>query len=54
VLFIINMTTTFLSVSCLDIEGFGVTLFCGRVFLYLEGDTLETIVFLGVMNERVI
>jgi hypothetical protein len=52
VLFIPEMTINFLSVSALEIDGFGVAFFCGRVFLYPEGATLDTTILLGVRYER--
>jgi hypothetical protein len=38
--------------SSLKVDGFGVAFYCGRVFLYLKGDTPDTIVMLGVRYER--
>jgi hypothetical protein len=52
VLFILEMTINLLSVSHLEIDGFGVAFFSRHVFLYLEGDSLDTTMFLGVMYER--
>jgi hypothetical protein len=52
VLFIPKMTVNLLSVSTLEIDGFGVAFFCGRVFLYPEGATPDTTVLLGVRHER--
>jgi hypothetical protein len=46
------MTINFLSVSALEIDGFGVVFFYGRVFLYLEGATPDTTILLGVRYER--
>jgi hypothetical protein len=48
VLYIPEMTANFHSVSALDIDGFGVTFYCGWVFLYPKGDTLDTTMFHGV------
>jgi hypothetical protein len=47
VLYIPEMTINLLSVSSLEVDGFGVAFYCGRVFLYSEGATLDTIMLLG-------
>jgi hypothetical protein len=52
VLFIPEMTVNLLSVSALEIDGFGVAFYCGWVFLYPEGATPDTTVLLGVKHER--
>jgi hypothetical protein len=52
VLFIPEMTINLLSVSALEIDGFGVAFYYGRVFLYLEGATPDTTILLGVRHER--
>jgi hypothetical protein len=36
----------------LEIDGFGVTFYCGRVLLYSEGATPDTTMLLGVRYER--
>jgi hypothetical protein len=46
------MTVNLLSVSALEIDGFGVAFYCGWVFLYPEGATPDTTVLLGVRHER--
>jgi hypothetical protein len=38
-LYIPYMKVNFLLVSSLEVDGFGVSFYCGQVFLYPEGDT---------------
>jgi hypothetical protein len=52
VLYIPEMTINLLSVSALEIDGFGVAFYCGRVLLYPEGATPDTTMLLGVRYER--
>jgi hypothetical protein len=46
------MIVNLISISALEVDGFGVAFCCGRVLLYLEGVTLDTIVLLGFRYER--
>jgi len=46
------MMVNLLSVSSLEVDGFGVAFYCGRVFLYPEGATPDIAVMLGVGYER--
>jgi hypothetical protein len=48
VLFILEMKIKFFSVLDLENDGFAVVFFSGHVFLYLEGATPNTTMFLGV------
>jgi hypothetical protein len=48
VLFVPELPINFLSVSALEVNGCGVVFFHGHMFLYPEGATLDTTVFLGV------
>jgi hypothetical protein len=41
-----------LLVSSLEVDGFGVAFYYGKVFLYLEGATPDTTMMLGVGYER--
>jgi hypothetical protein len=52
VLFIQEMTVNLLSVSSLEIDGFGVAFYCGQVLLYPKGATPDTAVLLGDRHER--
>jgi hypothetical protein len=52
VLFIIDMKINLLSVSSLDIDGFGFIFFSERVFLYPNEATLKMTLFHGVKHER--
>jgi hypothetical protein len=40
VLYILKLKVNLLSVSALEVDGFGVAFYCGRVLLYPEGETL--------------
>jgi hypothetical protein len=46
------MIVNFLSVSALEIDGFRVVFYCGHVFMYLDGATLDTTILIGVIHER--
>jgi hypothetical protein len=46
------MMVNLLSVSALEVDGFGVAFYCGQVFLYPEGATPDTTMMLGVRYER--
>jgi hypothetical protein len=52
VLFVPELPVNLLSISALDVDGCGVVFFRGLVFLYPEGATPDTVVFLGVQYER--
>jgi hypothetical protein len=52
VLYVPEMTIKLLSVSTLEVDGFGGAFYCGRVFLYPEGATPDTTMMLGVGYER--
>jgi hypothetical protein len=51
VLYVPEMMVNLLSVSSLEVDGFGVAFYCGRVFLYPEGATTEIAMMLGVRYE---
>jgi hypothetical protein len=50
-LYISKLSINLLSVSALEVDGFGVPFYYGRVFLYPEGATLDTTMLLGVRYE---
>jgi hypothetical protein len=52
VLYVPEMMVNLLSVSTLEVDGFGVVFYCGQVFLYPERATLNTSMMLGVGYER--
>jgi hypothetical protein len=52
VLYIPEMTVNLLSVSALEVDGFGVAFYCGRVLLYLTGSYSRHNMLLGVRYER--
>jgi hypothetical protein len=52
VFYVLEMTINLLSVSSLEIDGFGVAFYYGHVFLYPEEATPDTTVLLGVRYER--
>jgi hypothetical protein len=51
-LYVLEMMVNLVLVLTLEVDGFGVAFYCGRVFLYLEGDTPGTTMMLGVGYER--
>jgi hypothetical protein len=51
VLYVPEMMVNLLSVSPLEVDGFGVVFYCGRVFLYPEGATPDIAVMFGVGYE---
>jgi hypothetical protein len=51
VLYIPGLTVNFLSVSALDVSGFGVIFYGLKVFLYPMGETVDTSVMVGVGYE---
>jgi hypothetical protein len=52
VLYVQEMMVNLLSMSALEVDGFGVAFYCERVFIYPEGATPDTAVMLGVGYER--
>jgi hypothetical protein len=52
VLFFLELPINLLSVSALEVDGFGIVFFCGQVFLYPKGATPDIVVLLGVQYER--
>jgi hypothetical protein len=52
VLYVPEIMVNLLSVSILEVDGFGVAFYYGRVFLYPEGATPDTTMMPGVGYER--
>jgi hypothetical protein len=52
ILYVPEMMVNLLSVSSLEVDGFGVAFYYGWVFLYPEGATPDTTGMLGVRYER--